>query len=434
MSKAKESEFIMKKYVVAFPGQGSQYSGMGKELYHQYTIAREIFDYASNVMAYDMPKLCFGDGVEQLSCMEKIQSAILTYSVAAYRVLMQQADCQPEFLIGHSLGEITALVCAGVIKFKDALKLTELRGQLMGSYLGDLGVMIAVMGLEISEIQKICANISTTDYIVEIANYNSHEQIVLSGHKKAITCAIECIDDLGGRVFPLNTGNPFHCSLMKPVVSPLLEMLSTFEYSDFTLPVISNTTAKPYENKNSVKEILSEQIINSVRWLQTIEYMIQQDIFTVVELGPQSVLRNLLMTNEDNVQAYSFDDKNDRQAIREIIMYLCNGLCRDNHTRIDLIQKCLSSFIAMRNYANDKNSYDKNIVSSYMQLNAMLKTIIDEKWEVSFEQIKEVLDSLLTAMHTKGIPQKEQHDRMKYILYSSGYFDVFQEYTNSGVK
>ena len=317
-----------------------------------------------------------------------------------------------------------------MIKFEDALKLTELRGRLMGSYLGDIGIMIAVMGLDVKEIQKICNEVSTSDHTVEIANYNSHEQIVLSGHKKAIAYAIEYIDNLGGRVFPLNTGNPFHCSLMKPVVFPLQKMLSTFEYSDFTLPVISNTTAKPYKNKDSIIKILSEQIINSVRWLQTIEYVIQQDVFTLVEVGPQSVLRNLLMTNEDNLQAYSFDDKNDRQAIREIIMYLCNGLCRDNHAGVELIQKCLSSFIAMKNYIYDEKNYEKNVALPYIKL----KTIVDEKWEVSFEQIKGVLNSLLFAMNTKGIPQEEQCDRFKYILYSSGYFDVFQEYTISRVK
>lgn len=422
----------MKKYAVMFPGQGVQYSGMGQEMYKQYKVARETFDFASDVVGFDIAELCFGINSKKIFDNQNIQPALLTFGVASYKVLMQQVDFPPTFLLGHSLGEITALVCSGAIEFKDALKLTKLREKLMCVSLGKLGSMIAVMGLDIIELQKICDDISNSEQIIEIANYNSDEQIVLSGHTTAIELATKQIEELGGYVFQLNTANPFHCSLMLPTVSSLKELLSSFQYRDFTVPVISNMTAEPYKGKHTIIETLSNQIINNVKWKQSIDYIAKQNVFIAIEVGPQSVLRNLLMSNEQKIQAYSLDDKKDRKFIKEVTMNLCNCMRTDNKAKIEFLKKCLCAFVTMRNNSDNIKDYSEKVIACYVHVDKLINDIIEESREVSFEEMKHVLDALVYSMKAKEISLEEQNDRLKYILYSTGFFDVFYEYVDGG--
>lgn len=287
----------MKKYCIVFPGQGSQYVGMGKKLYDHNCIAKEVFEEANDLLQYDLKKLCFEGDINELSKMENVQPAILATSVAAFRVFIQDVDARPEILLGHSLGEITALVCAGVINFSDALRIVSIRGQLMGDSSIEKGIMIAIMGIELEKLNKICKSLSYQHHVVEISNINSEDQVILSGHEEAVEKAIHKIERLGGRSIRINTGNPFHCSLMRPIKEQLKQELLKYQYNDFIYPVISNLDARPYKGKEEVVERLSEQIINPVRWKDSVDYLMEQKISTMIELSPQSVLRNLMLTD-----------------------------------------------------------------------------------------------------------------------------------------
>lgn len=413
----------VKKYCIVFPGQGSQYVGMGKNLYDHNYIAREVFDEADDLLQYDLKKLCFEGDINELSKMEYVQPAILTTSVAAFRVFIQDVDVKPQVLLGHSLGEITALVCAGVINFGDALRIVSVRGQLMGDNSIEKGIMIAVMGIELEKLNKICKSLSYQHHIVEISNINSEDQIILSGHEEAIEKAIQKIDRLGGRSIRINTGNPFHCSLMTPIKEQLKQELLKYEYHNFIYPVISNLDARPYKGKEEVVERLSEQIINPVRWKDSMDYLKQEKISTMIELSPQSVLRNLMLTNESGMMGYSFDDKYDYELIKRIKYYLTNDLIASKEMKLDFVQRCISGIVCTKN----DNKNNSTILQIYQRVKELLLKIEEDNVEPSYEEMKLAFESLKEVMRIKYVTHQEYQDRISAILYKTGFFQLFSE-------
>lgn len=417
----------VKKYCVVFPGQGSQYVGMGKNLYDHNRIAKEVFDEANDLLGYDLKKKCFEGDINELSQIENVQPAILTTSVAAFQVFMQDVDMKPQVLLGHSLGEITALVCAGVIEFGDALRLVSVRGQLMGDSVIEKGIMIAIMGIEIEKLKEICKSISRQHHIVEISNINSEDQIILSGHVEAAEKAIHEIEELGGRSIRINTGNPFHCSLMSPVKNQFKQELLKYRYHDFVYPVISNLDAKPYKGKEEVVERLSEQIVNSVQWKASMDYLIEQEISTMIELSPQSVLRNLILTDVSGMIGYSYDDKYDYEAIKRVKYSMTNDLLASKKKKRDFIQRCISGIVCTKN-----DNHSNTILQNHQRVKELLSKIEKDDVEPSYEEMKLAFESLIEVMQIKRVTEQEYQDRICAILYETGFFQLFSEYMKWG--
>ncbi len=424
----------MKEYAIAFPGQGSQYIGMGKDLYTHNKVARETFDEACDILGYDLCKLCFEGDINELLKNDIVQPAILTTSVASYRVLMQEAQQKPVYLLGDSLGEISALVCSGAIDFKDAVKISHKREKLMGSAVIENGYMIAIMGLGLSIIEDICHNISGKNHIVEVSNVNSDEQIVISGNNKAVDKAVEQLKKLGGRVMRINTTNPFHCSLMNPVKQELLEELLQYTYYPFQYPVIANLNALPYKDKNDIPHYLSQQLVKTVRWKESIEYISDQNIRYIIEMKPQTVIRNLLMTNNLNVDVYSYDDNSDRAYIEKIITSI--GNCISNNTkenRNDLIKLCISSIASTKNSNWIQEDYQKNVVETYNKLICIQRNLSCDNCGANYEEMDMSLKLLLRALKAKKISADKQYLLIKELLYKTGLFDLFEAYINEGM-
>lgn len=275
-----------------FPGQGSQYVGMGKELYDEFLIVRNVFEEASDVLKYDVRKMCFEGPESELTITSNTQPAILTVSVACLRVLQEQG-IKPAAVAGHSLGEYSALVAAKALSFADAVMIVRKRGQFMQECAPDKGGMAAVLGLERELVVKACEE-AADEGIVMVANYNCPGQIVISGEAAALQKAMRLSSEYGARrVVPLQVSGPFHSLLMTKAGEMLSEALENLKINQPVYPVVANVTGQVIESASEIKELLVEQVSSSVLWEDSVKKMHSMGINTFVELGPGKVLCGL---------------------------------------------------------------------------------------------------------------------------------------------
>jgi [acyl-carrier-protein] S-malonyltransferase len=278
-----------------FPGQGSQEVGMGKALAEHYSIAKDTFAEADDVLGYKLSKLCMEGPAEELRQTEKTQPALLTVSIAAVRSFLQEfGSITPICMAGHSLGEWAALVQAGALSFADAVNLVRWRGYWMQQAVPpDQGAMAAIIGLSESEVEQICKE-AQDEQVCTAANFNAPTQIVISGDAAAIQRAIKLAKDRGKRAIPLTVSAPFHCALMQPAADHLVELIENTAFYDCLIPVISNVDAQPYTQSSEVRKRLIRQITSPVRWTESIQQMIQLGVEQFIELGHGRVLSGLL--------------------------------------------------------------------------------------------------------------------------------------------
>jgi len=278
-----------------FPGQGSQYSGMGKDLAENFTVAKRVYEEANDALGFDLAELCFSGAEEDLRLTANTQPAILTTSIAALRVLQEETDLTPELAAGHSLGEYSALVAAGVLSLADAVRTVRQRGTFMQEAVPvGVGAMAAILGIEGDELQTLCQDAAEGE-IVAPANYNSPGQIVIAGHASAVERAITLAKDRGAkRALLIPVSAPFHSSLMEPAAQRLSDELAAVAVSPYDYPVVSNVEACPCEDETRVKSLLVEQVCAPVRWTESILAMKEAGIDTYVEIGPGRVLSGLI--------------------------------------------------------------------------------------------------------------------------------------------
>lgn len=284
----------MSKFAIVFPGQGSQAVGMLAELAAQYDIVQQTFAEASEALGYDLWALVQNGPAEALNETHRTQPALLTASVAIWRVWQQQGGEQPTVLAGHSLGEYSALVCAGVIDFKDAVKLVELRGQLMQEAVpAGVGAMSAIIGLDNDAIAKACEE-AAQDQVCSPVNFNSPGQVVIAGNKEAVERAnVLCKEAGAKRAMPLPVSVPSHCALMKPAAEKLAAALEAVTFSAPAIPVINNADVAVETAPAAIKQALVKQLYGPVRWTESVERMAAEDIETLLEMGPGKVLTGL---------------------------------------------------------------------------------------------------------------------------------------------
>lgn len=302
------------KIAFVFPGQGSQYVGMGQELIAHFNAARGIFEEASNVLHKDMIKLCTEGDNTRLNLTENTQPAILTMSIALWQVLNHENPAVlPSYLAGHSLGEYTALVAAGAMDFKDAVRIVNARGRFMQEAVPEgVGAMAAVLGLNGSIVSGICKEVSTSNHVVVAANFNSPEQTVISGHREAVEKASAAAKERGvKRVIPIPVSVPSHSPLMSRAAERLKEELSEIVLKPLNIPVITNVEAEPLTSSDRVKELLVSQLTSPVRWVDTIIKMKDLGITRIIEIGPGKVLTGLIKRTTEGIETANIEKAGD---------------------------------------------------------------------------------------------------------------------------
>ncbi|MDH1088046.1 ACP S-malonyltransferase [Pantoea brenneri] len=299
----------MTQFAFVFPGQGSQTVGMLVDLAATYPQVEETFREASAVLGYDLWQLVSQGPAEELNKTWQTQPALLAASVAIYRVWRQQGGEQPSMMAGHSLGEYSALVCAGVLDFADAIKLVELRGQLMQEAVPEgTGAMQAIIGLDDASIRKACEE-SAQGQVVSPVNFNSPGQVVIAGNKEAVERAGAACKAAGAkRALPLPVSVPSHCALMKPAADKLAVALESITFNTPAVPVINNVDVKAETDAGAIRHALVRQLYSPVRWTESVEAMAAQGVTQLLEIGPGKVLTGLTKRIVDSLTAAAVND------------------------------------------------------------------------------------------------------------------------------
>lgn len=298
----------MKLTAFIFPGQGAQHVGMGKELYDNFRVARDVFEEADDALHDSISGICFRGPEGALKLTENTQPAILTMSVAALRVLQAVKGIEPVLAAGHSLGEYTALVASGALLFGDAVKIVRLRGKFMQEAVpvGE-GAMAAVLGMTREEVERLCEEASNGEVLTP-ANFNCPGQITIAGHSKAVLRAIERVERQGKRAVALPVSAPFHCPLMKPAGKRLERELEKFPVSELKVPIVTNVEAEINQDKERVKELLVTQVSHPVRWEESMRKMIGEGVERFVEIGPGKVLTGLMRRIDSKKETLNVED------------------------------------------------------------------------------------------------------------------------------
>ena len=307
----------MGKLAFLFPGQASQYPGMGRDLAEKFPESKAVFDEADAALGFSLSQLCFGGSEEALKQTENTQPAILTVSTAAYRALEKQG-ITPDFVAGHSLGEYSALVAAGALDFSAAVKLVRGRGRYMQEAVppGE-GAMAAILGLSPTDVADVCKKAAENE-VVSPANMNSAEQTVISGSAAAVKRAVEIASQSGAkRAVILPVSAPFHCALMQPAQQRLEADLRAAHFSALKFPLITNVDAQAISTGEEARDALIRQVTSPVRWLESVRDMIDNGVTVFVEVGPGKVLTGLLRQIDRSVRVFNVEDSATLQSTLE---------------------------------------------------------------------------------------------------------------------
>ncbi|GKU76571.1 ACP S-malonyltransferase [Paenibacillus sp. L3-i20] len=425
----------MRKLALLFPGQGSQYVGMGKELIERSATARTVFAEANEVLGFDLQELIAKGSSDELMQTENAQPALLTVSVAAFRVYMEEIGLKPAYSAGHSLGEYSALTCAGAITFQDALLLVRRRGQLMQEAAAEgIGAMCAIIGSKGQLVEEVCkrASSSEDEAAVVVSNYNSSEQLVISGHSLAVERAARELESDGANIAFLKVSAPFHSPLMKTAAVRFQEELASYTYQPLKWPVLSNVTGKPYESAEQIVSLLTEQLTAPVRWDTSMKFLLDQGVAVAAEMGAKQVLTKFMKTDAKSILCYPYEKAADLDMLR-------NELTADKleqerrQATNNVVTKCLVAAICTRNRNWNTEQYEQGFITPYRRVQQMQKQLDETGAPPTEAQMEEALELLKQMLDTKQVPEGEQQERFADILQQTGTTAQFPAYLSTCV-
>ncbi len=396
-----------------FAGQSSQYSAMGKEYYDRYQIFRDTMDEAGEALKRDMKKLCFDTKLDELTKTYNAQPAILTVSYGMYRVLSDITDIKPRYMLGNSLGEYSALVSSGAIKFEDAVKIVKKRGEFMQEAADKKsGVMFAVNAVSAKIVDEICKNNSNSQHIAVISGYNSDTQTVIALHKEIADQVVLELKKKGAVVIQLNVSAPFHSPMMDSARERLAEELSRYTFHRFNNQVIANVDALPYDNPYDIIDRLTRQMTNPVRWLESIHYIRGHGTDTAIEIGPKEILKKQMGYITNEIQSYSMDNISDREILFETY--------KKKEDRLKFINKCLGIAVSTKNNCLDVEKYQECVVKTYRQLQKLNEEVIDSGKAISLEVLKEHYNLLESILDFKEVTKEDREKHVNILFECTG--------------
>lgn len=397
-----------------FPGQGAQYPAMGKPWISRFPYTMKVFEEASDALGYDMAQLCLEGSADELAMTEKTQPALLTISYAAYTVYLREAGIQPIVAAGHSLGEISALTCAGAIGFTDALRIVQRRGKFMQKAVADQeGRMTAVVGMERNEVEQVCRDVTNAGNgcgIAVVSNWNAVRQVVVSGHRRAVEIVADRLSANGAQVIPLKVGAPFHSPLMTDAAQQFESYIRSHVFRNPGYPILSNVDGRAYSDGAEIADRLVKQLTSTVQWVDCMRELVKRGIRTTVELGPGAVLTNLMRMDHPAVAAFSADRSNE----------LSDFIRKAN---ISFMERCLSYAASTenRNPTVNRDVYRIGVIDPYRKLERMLEGLEAGGEILGAEDRMAALNALSAIWEAKSVQPEERGDRMATLIRMGGH-------------
>ena len=371
----------MKKIAIVFSGQGSQYVGMGKDLYENYAEAKEIFDQAQELLQQDIQQLMFEGEKDILKQTQNAQLAVFITSMAAYRVFEERCGIKPSIAAGHSLGEISALTAAKALSFEDALLLVRDRGKYMQKACDEkCGKMYAIRDMHPSYVKQMCE----TDENVWISNYNTKNQIVISGESESVKKLAEKMEMEGAIVQELVVSGAFHSGLMKSASMLMQERVKQVQINEPVIPVVSNTSAS-FEGKNEIGDNLYQQIVMPVRWSETIDIFSKLGIDTAIEFGAGHALSNMIKVQNKCIDTYLFEKVSDINATIDSIN------ANYSEKKLSYFEKCLSIAVCTKNNNPLTDDYEEHVLKNVDRIRSFIDNKEQDDKTIAFEALKDIL-------------------------------------------
>ena len=394
-----------------FPGVGSHYTGMGKYFYDNFKVARETFEEAADTLKIDFEKLCFSsDEKEALDKLENSQVALVCVSIAMFRVYMKEIGITPKYCLGYSLGELSALCCAGAIDYSSTLQIVRERGLIINEIVSKLeGTMAWTINLEQNIVDNICKSLRKGGEEVYISAYDSPIKTSISGTLNAVNLACEKVVEEGGISIPIKMSGPFHSPLMIEASLKFRHILENYQYKDLKYPVISNSTALPYSCKDEVVDNLSLQLVKPISWDHSINYLVRKGIDRSIEIGPKNVLKYLTENSTENMVIYSFEKKDELKQIE-------NDLIINDRDILKIIGRCLGVAVSTKNHNYNHEAYQEHVVKTYQEILQLYNRIALSKTKPTLNLLKIALSKLEILLTYKMVSNEEKSYYLENIL------------------
>ncbi|GKX30076.1 hypothetical protein SH1V18_25560 [Vallitalea longa] len=414
----------MDKIALVFPGQGAQYVGMGESFYNNYLVCRQTYEEASDISGMDVAQLCFKSSLSALSKMENMQLAVTTTCVAIARAYFYEYGMTPQFCAGHSVGEISAFITSGAIRFSDGIKILMKRGELLKEiYDQHMGTMLIAEEIDYKSVEQLIDDTKLHKEVF-ISCESSNNQILISGTNEGIEIMQEKLLDSDARITPLITSTPMHCPLMGSIEKQFYDYLLGFEYFPFRIPVITNIQGRPFSDPQLIPQIMSKHLTNPVRWKDIVECMKQYGVSVSLEMGPKNLITNLIENIAPEITSYCFGKKMDRKYFHE------NFLADENYKKDipEFMSRCLGIAVATRNNNTSSEEYQKGVVDNYNNIKKLHKDITDSHRKILKTDMEMALQYLENILNTKKVPEKEQKNWIKQLLDETSNYYLLEEY------
>ncbi|QUI21907.1 acyltransferase domain-containing protein [Vallitalea pronyensis] len=414
----------MDKIALVFPGQGTQYVGMGESFYNNYLVCRQTYEEASDISGVDVAQLCFKSSLGALSQIKNMQLSVVTTCVAIARAYFYEYGMTPQFCAGHSVGEIAAFIVSGAIGFSDGIQILMKRGELLEEvYHQHVGTMLIAEEIDYSAVEGLIEG-SKLHKDVYISCESSHNQILLSGTDEGIEMIQEKLLDHQARITPLITSTPMHCPLMGSIEKTFYDYLCGFEFYPFRIPVITNLYGTPFSDPDLIPEVMSKHLTHPVKWKKIIECMDKYGVSIALEMGPKNLVTNLVGNIAPDMTAYCFGKKMDRKHFHE--KFIADESYKKDIP--DFMSRCLGIAVATKNANPSTEAYQKGVVDNYNAIKKIQKDIQDTNRKVLKTDMEIALQYLENIMKTKMVPENEQKSWIKRLLDETSHYYLLKEY------